>query len=171
MPHSKQQYLLLDSCIIEYLLDEHMHNSVSTQLNQWYADIFKPAISEVTYSELIDGAKADKETKVIKLLDGFYSFPLTKRIVKGSGILGSLYKEESQELKDVCLADKLIAMTSAVYNTPIVTANIRDYPPPFFHNFTDENIMFEKKGKQRMINIGVMSANYPYITHKFNNRK
>ncbi|MDO8497077.1 MAG: hypothetical protein Q7S61_00840, partial [bacterium] len=89
-----------------------MHDAISQQLDLWYSDIFKPAISEVSYSELIDGAKPEKEARVIKLLDNFYGFQLQKRVVKGAGILGSLYKEYSPDLGNICLADKLIAMTS-----------------------------------------------------------
>src|SRR3989339_1774573 len=106
----------------------------------------------------------EKEKKVIQLLDSLYSFQLVNRIVKGAGILGSLYKEESQDLRNISLADKLIAMTSAVNNTPIVTANMRDYPSPFFHCITHHNLIYQKNNTDKMIDIGVIKANYPYIT-------
>lgn len=168
--NKKQQYFLLDSCVVEYLLDRDIHDVLLKQLGEWCNKIFEMAISEVVYSELINGAKPEKETRVISLLNGFYSLPISKRIIKGSGILGSLYKEESPKFKDISLGDRIIAMTSAVHNTPIITANISDFPSPFFHTITYKNLIFKKTGKDRMISVAVLETNYPYITNKFNNR-
>ncbi|KKR33479.1 MAG: hypothetical protein UT63_C0016G0018 [Candidatus Gottesmanbacteria bacterium GW2011_GWC2_39_8] len=62
-PSKKARYLLLDSCIIEYLLDQYIHDPITCLLLSWSSKIFDLSISEITYSELIDGARPRKREK------------------------------------------------------------------------------------------------------------
>ncbi|MDA1317021.1 MAG: PIN domain-containing protein [bacterium] len=163
-------YLLLDSCIVQYLLNKEISPNLRQQLKKWSGDIFNFAISEITYAELLNGTLKNKEAEVISLLDKFYSFTISKRIIKGCGKLGSVYKEYNQSLKEIDTGDRIIASTAIINNLFIVTANVRDFPFPFFSSIANYNIIFEKKRNKRMISIAVLKPNYEFITHAFNHR-
>lgn len=166
-----QRNVILDSCIIEYLLNKEMSDVLTAQLDLWRGKAFGVAISELTYSELIDGAHLDKETKVIDFLDQFYSLPITKRITKGAGKLGSVYKQEFQLEKSISLGDKVIAATAIIFSAPIITANVKDFPQPFFNVLLSKNIVYKQNDRRKMIYIAFLYPNYEYIKHAFSIRK
>lgn len=171
---TSQTYVLLDSCIIEYWLDKNIAPAMTRLTKNLFGDKIKIAISEVTFSELINGAYKDKERKVISLLESFTSFPLSKRVILGSGKLGSVYKEFNKDLhKAADIADRMIASTSIVYNIPIMTSNIRHFPHPFFTSIRSDNITYKtsEKSCERIICFEIIKPNYPVINNKFNLRK
>lgn len=165
------KYFLLDSCIIEYLFNEDLNSIVDEQLIKWSDDIFKPAISDITYAELIDGVIKDKEDRLVKLLDKFYNIAVTQRVLKGSGKMGCVYKEKDNQFSNISLGDKIIAATSVIHNIIIVTANIKDFPYPFFESIASESLVYFHKTKKRMISIALLKPNYEYINYAFENRK
>ena len=166
-----QKYIVIDSCILEYLLNRDMNDSITQQLGYWCNNVFTLSVSEVSYAELVDGAHLDKETKVIDLLDKYHSFAISKRIITGAGKIGSVYKQEFPTEKTVSLGDKILAATSIIYGAPLVTANVKDFPHPFFKTLKDKNIIYMKDNKRRMINIALLFPNYEYLTYAFNTRK
>lgn len=166
-----KNYYLLDSCMIEYLLNESINPPLVVQLRTWADSAFNFAISQITYAEIIDGARLNKESKIIDLLDKFNSFPIDKRVLMGCGKLGSVYASYSSSLKDVSPGDKIIAATSIINKIPLITANLSDFPAPFFRIITDANIIYKKNNKQIMIYIGVLFPNYQYLQHVFKKRE
>ena len=165
------KYLLLDSCVVQYLFNKEINAVLSTQLSKWSAEIFELAISDITYAELLNGVTQDKEKRLIELLDQFYGISITQRVVKGCGKLGCIYNEKDNQFKDIEMGDKIIASTSVIHNLPIVTANIKDFPYPFFEPISTENLVYKDKGKSKMICVGVLNPNYQFITYSLNNRK
>lgn len=166
------RYLLLDSCILEYILNKNLSTVLTDQLNVWRGNVFDLAMSHISYSELLDGAKQEKEVEVLNLLNKFYSFEVSKRVTIGCGKLGCVYKEIlNEESKKISLADKIIATTSIINNLPIVTANVHDFPHPFFTEIDSNNVVYSVKRKKRMIVVAVLKPNYKYIKYSFENRK
>ena len=166
-----QRYILLDSCILEYFLNEYMNDVLTKQIDLWRTNKFEMSISDITYAQLIDGAHINKENKVIGFLDRIYSFPITRRIMKGAGKLGSVYKEAFQLEKGIALADKAIAATSIIFSAPIIIANIKDFPQPFFNVLLSKNIVYKQNDREKMIYIAFLYPNYEYIKHAFSIRK
>lgn len=147
-----------------------MNDVLTAQIEKWRGKNYDVGISELTYAELIDGAFLNKEAQVIELLDQFYTFPITQRIVKGAGKLGSVYKQEFPSEKGISMGDKIIAATSVIYGCPVMTANAKDFPQPFFHVKNFANITYYKESKGKMIYIALLFPNYEYIKHTFNMR-
>jgi predicted nucleic acid-binding protein len=85
-----------------------------------------PAISVVTYMELIQGARDKNEMKVIKrfLADtGLRTLPLTENI----GHRASIYMEEYVLSDGLSMADALVAATAIEASEPLLSGNDKHY--------------------------------------------
>ncbi len=168
---TKNKYLLLDSCVIEYWLDTNKEKIIAKQIEEWTNNTATIAISEITALELIDGAHKIKEKQVLEFLNKLSNFSTTDRVILGAGKLGSLYYQTDHNLKNsVSLGDKIIASTSIIYNLPIATANVKDFPYPFFITLSHKNLIYENKNKQNMICLAILRPNYEFINLKFKQR-
>lgn len=92
-PSADKKYLLLDTCITEYWLNKQMNEAITAQISKWAGKTFELAISNISYTEMIDGARKEKTENVKDLLANYTQIELSKRILIGAGILGSVYKK------------------------------------------------------------------------------
>ncbi len=86
----------------------------------------QPAISVITYMELLQGARDKGEMKAIKafLMDlQVQSLPLTENI----GHRASIYMEEYALASALSMPDALIAATAIEANRPLLTGNDKHY--------------------------------------------
>ncbi len=166
MHHSySRRYLILDTCIVQYWMDRYIESAVREQLSSWVGTDCDLAISEVSYAELIDGAYREKVDKVKVLLKTFARLEVSQRVLSGSGFLGSIYRNQNSRNSGIELADRIIAATSFINNTAVITANIQDFPLPFFTSVYSENIMFKKKNKKRYITIDILKPNITILNY------
>lgn len=162
-----KNYFLLDTCIAEYWLDKDMQSAIATQMSSWAGDVFDLAISEISYAELVDGAYKEKVERVKDLLGTYTRFEVTQRVLTGAGILSSIYQSFNPKTSGACIEDKIIAATSFIYNIPVITADIHDYPHPFFVTIESENIKYQKKGKDRYITIDILKPNTKILRDQY----
>lgn len=162
-------YLLFDSCVVEYLLQKDIFESFNMLLSDWKSKNYfnNAVISEITYAELLNGANIGKEKKVIEKLDSFSKFQIMERNLIGAGKLGSVYYQENQEYKRISLGDLIIAATSIIENTPILTADVKDFPFPFFKQSISENI----QSKKHIYSVAILKPDYNVINSRFKERK
>lgn len=165
-----KKYILLDSCIIEYLLNTDLNRNISDYLQTVDDGSDLQAISEITYSELTEGAFKHKEERVFTFLNKFTTFPVNRRVIVGSGKLGTLYRMSNIDVKRIGLADKLIASTAIIQNHAIITSNLRDFPVPYFLISNQKNITIRKRGKNILLPIATLTPNYPYINQLITKR-
>ena len=158
-------HIILDSCIVEYYLHKELSFQIKDIFDNWGVG-FDFAVSQIVYSELVDGAYPKKERIIIKTLKSFYNLPVTERNIIGSGKLGSVYREFNIT-QGISITDKIIAATSIITNSLIVTANINDYPQPFFEPLKSSYI---KKSKQT-IKICLLKPDYLSLRDAFNYRE
>jgi predicted nucleic acid-binding protein len=88
----------------------------------------QPAISIISYMELLRGARDKREIKNIRsfLKDvDFKMLPVTENI----GHRASIYMEEYCLKVDMCVADALLAATAAEHQLPMLTGNKKHYTP------------------------------------------
>lgn len=159
-------YFLLDSCIIEYYLSEKYSTQIQAILQKWQKNIFGLAISQIIFSELIDGTYMKKETTIINTLRDYHNFPVTERHIIGSGKLGSIY-QQNKITQNISLVDKIIAATSIITNSPIITANINDYPQPYFEVIDSLMLIHGNK----LIKVGLIKPDYNVLNAAFADRK
>ena len=159
-------YLLLDSCIIEYYLNEKYSAQTQSILQKWQKNVFGLAINQIVLSELIDGTFMKKEGIIIDTLRQYHNIPVTERQIIGSGKLGSIYRQTSIT-QNISLVDKIIGATSIITNYPIITSNINDYPQPYFE-VIDSLVLTHKK---KLIKIGLIKPDYIILNSVFADRK
>lgn len=159
------QYLILDSCILEYWLDKDLNQAITKQITEWSHDSSALAVSNISYAELIDGAYKQKIEKVKDLLNKFTGFEVSQRILSTSGILSSIYKLESGRTNGASMEDKIIAATSGVYKSAIITANVEDFPFPFFLTVANANIEYQKKNKKHFLTIAALMPNVKIMNY------
>lgn len=166
MPQTiSKPYLLLDTCVAEYLLNPYIEIVLSKQISAWANNKRKLAISGISYTEMIDGAYKSKVKEVNELLDTYTQFEVTQRILQGAGILSNVYKAQNSKVVGSSLADKIIAATAFVYNLPLITADVKDFPYPFFTSIVSENIKYRKKNKDQYIAIAALMPNATMLNH------
>ncbi|MDA1079119.1 MAG: PIN domain-containing protein [bacterium] len=168
---TKYPYLLLDTCIIEYLLDKYQQPAVTQQISEWAGDSFDLAISEITYAELVDGAFKEKIEKVTRLLDSYTRFWVLKEILRAAGIISNVYRTQGNSTVGSSLSDKVIAATAFSYNLPVITADVNDFPYPFFTSDASENIKYRKKNKDHYIAISILKPNVTILNYWFSKTK
>lgn len=167
----KFDFLLIDSCIAEYLLDRFIFRAMRNQLLNWGSDKLDLSISEVSYAELINGAYKDKTAKVKDLLETLSNLEVNRRILIGSAILANVYRTKYQLYSSPNLADRIVAATSFVYDLPIVTANIKDFPHPFFTSIQSENIKYQKKNSVNWLTVDVLRPNISLLNYWYSKTK
>ena len=162
-----KKYFLLDTCIAEYWMDEYMQPAISSQLTVWAGEVFEMAISEISYAELLDGAYRSKIDRVKELVGTYTQLEVSQRVLIGSAILSNVYRKKSQKTSGAGLQDKIIAATSFIYNLPIITADIHDFPHPFFTTRASETIVYTKKAKNHnhYITLDILTPNLKQLNY------
>jgi predicted nucleic acid-binding protein len=162
------QQILLDTCIIQYLLDSR----IFPELNKYIVTLStqSPHVSQMTKAELLDGCTIANEKRVLEILQTVTSLELTERILLGAGKLGSVYREYSSDLKEISLADKVIAATAIVHSQLILTHNRVHFPHPFFLEVQSTNIVYQARKSKAIVCPVLLAANMPFILERFKRR-
>ncbi len=166
-----KQLFLLDSCIVEYLLDIHMESAVKTQLDSWIGMESSLSVSEISYSELIDGAYKEKIHRIKLLLNSTPQFEVSQRVLTGAAILANVYRTYSNKTIGSSLQDKIIAATAFISNLLVITADVGDFPHPFFITVASENLKYRKNNKDQYICLAVLRPNITMLNHWFGKTK
>lgn len=77
-------------------------------------------------------------------------------------------KQEQNE--DISLADKVITATSILSGSLVLTADVNDFPRPFFSEAEEKLIEYRKKNKTNMISLQILRPNIVYINQRFSER-
>ena len=164
-PH---QQILLDTCIIQYLLDSRITPELNKYINTLSTQ--SPHVSQITKAELLDGCTIANEKRVLEILQTVTSLELSERILLGAGKLGSVYKEFSSTFKDIGMADKIIAATAIVHSQHILTNNRVHFPHPFFLEVQTTNIVYQAKKSKAIVCPVLLAVNMPFILERFKSR-
>jgi len=164
------QHILLDTCIIQYASDSHS----GPEYNSYLADLasrgFQLAKSEYVLYELLQGAPEQKEQKLLNALSIFTTFQISTSVLIAASRLKTLYDMEKIPQLQIQDGDKIIAATAILTGSFILTANVNDYPRPFFVEMERKNILYRYKNTDRMIPSYILSPDFPVIEKRFANR-
>lgn len=162
--------VLLDSNIVQYLGVDGLKDKIIECLTYAVNSGFDLAISDITFYELIHGAPVKHEIALIQELSGVKRFYVTKKVLIAAAHLGSLYKEDKVCDSQINSGDKFIAATAIITNSVIFTANVRDFPPPFFHEIERRNLEYTSKQRPVLLCTSFVEADINYIVHNHNVR-
>ena len=87
------------------------------------SEVFPLYCSVITIAEIHAGMQKTEEDKTTKLLDSFFTIPITEKIAKIAGGLKRDTKSHNLELDDC-----LIAATALVEKAVLATKNLKHYP-------------------------------------------
>lgn len=167
----QKQSIVLDTCLLLYLGNKNIKDELLKYLAELLGRGFDMAISEVTIFELLSGAHIKQEQEGFETLKLFKTFQITSEVLVAASQLSTLYREEKiPQENSISLPDKIIASTTTLTGSLILTADVNDYPRPFFIEAEIKYIFYFKNSKQEMLNIQLLRPDYTIINKRFNER-
>lgn len=124
--------IIIDSNIIQYLGHKYLQMELDNYINTFVTKKILVAISQITIAEVFSGLPEQKETETLLRLSKFSHIDIQKNILYVAAQLQTLYHKEKIPFQHISLADRIIAATAIYTNSSILTADINDFPRPFF---------------------------------------
>lgn len=166
-----KQNIILDTCIIQYLLTPNLNKEVKSIMLVSISKGFGLAISEISILEGIQSASESKEKEVLERIFKFPIYSINTNILIAAGQLKTLYTKDSNiSENNISVGDAIIGATAVLTNSLIVTANYNDYPRPFFIEKYKKALFYNQKNKQRLACLYILKPNMPIINFRFSER-
>lgn len=165
-----QSYIILDSNIIQYLKSDDLSDKILEFIYESTQMKYSISISDITFFELLNGISVKNEGEIIKLFKGITRFFVKKNVLVAAARLGCLYKEDGIDTKKIGVADLIIAGTSVLSNSYVLTANIRDFPNPFFDIELKKVIEYEDKKIPKCLCLAFLKPNSEVIAKYYTQR-
>ena len=164
------QYIILDTNIIQYIGDRH----IGADLMQYLLDVVKRgfgfAISEVSTYELLSGATIRQEQQVSAILSNFMKYSVDSSVLITASQLSTIYKNEKIPEQSISMADKIIGATAILTGSLVMTADINDYPRPFFTEVEEKSFYYRHKNKMCMRIVQLLRSNLQVMQQRFSER-
>lgn len=161
---SKKPPLLLDTNIIIYLSQSWLSNQIRKELVRLVHDYYL-ITSKINRYEIIKNSQLSKESKLLKLLNLFESFEITEDVIITAALLSKIcfskMEEKDKQKKDM---DMIIAGTTVVNNSFLLTVNRNDFPFPYFEEKEVVPILYKQTiQKTQCILLCLLKPNIKYI--------
>jgi len=164
------QDIIFDTCILNY----NGNPQIFPQLNTYYLDLLKRqfilAISEITIFELLQDATIKKEREAINILSFFKTYQINSKLLIAAAQLSTLYKEERIPNQQISTSDKIIGATAILTGSLILTADVNDFPRPFFQEAEEKLLVYKDKNRTKMLALQLLGPNQTVITERFSQR-
>lgn len=165
------QHILLDTCILQYLSNKQLGEQLIPYLVALQERKFILAISEISIYELLSGSTIKQEQEGLAVLNLFKVYQIIQNVLIAASQLSTLYHcEEGLPDNAISPQDKFIAATSVLTGSLILTANVSDFPRPFFQEVEEKLIFYRKKDKTRMQVVQILRPNNVFIQTRFTDR-
>lgn len=166
-----KQTIIIDTNIMSYISEKETVGYVLSYLLELVQRGFSFAISDVTIYELLRGNKQEKEKRMLELLNPYFRYFLTVEVLIAAAQLDNIMKLEEIEVNRVDHGDKFIAATAILTGSIIMTANVRDFPWPLFHEVESKPIIFQDKSKKsKCYMIALIRPDFDLIKLRFKER-
>lgn len=163
------QNIILDTCILQYFSDKYISSELRTYLIDLLGRGFGLAISDVSIMELLQDATVKRETEGMNSLKPFVRYNLLDNTLIAAAQLSTLYKRDKCH-DGISMADKIIGATAVLSGSLILTADINDYPRPFFSESEEKLVTYRKNNRPNMISMQLLRPNIIYINQRFTER-
>lgn len=164
------QNIILDTNIIQYIGDRN----VAADLSQYFLNLvkkgFRFAISDVSYYELLSGASAKQEQQANFILSNFDKYLVDSEVLITASRLSTIYKNEKVPNQQISLEDKIIGAIAILTDSLIMTADVNDYPRPFFTEAEEKLFFYRHKNKTGMRVVQLLKPNLPVMQQRFSER-
>ncbi len=164
------QNIILDTNIIQYIGDRN----IAAHLSQYFQDLIKKgfgfAISDISYYELLSGATIKQEQQAHSALSRFVKYPVNSNVLITASQLSTIYKNQKVPNQQITLEDKIIAATAILAGSLLMTADVNDYPRPFFAEAEEKLLYYSHKNKTCMRVVQLLRPNLPVMKQRFSER-
>lgn len=167
---TQQQKILLDTNVFSDLHDREFGTEVISYIIDLGKRGFNFAISNITLYEILRGLKAENEAKVVKLLSEIFRYNITDEVLIASARLDNVFKMEHIEINSIDHGDKIISATAILTGSLILTANVRDFPWPYFHEIETKPIFYQSGHKTKCHVLALITPDFDHILRRFNER-
>lgn len=164
---ANKQYVIIDTCIIQYFNDPELSECILNDLREAVKVGYNLAISDFTFFELLNEATIEKENERMSALNSLSRAYVRRDTLIAAAHLGCLYKDDGATSD---IGDKIIGATALLTNSIIYTANVRDYPLPFYTPLLKRYLIRYKKGYETTIPSYFLKPDVDYISRKYNER-
>ena len=144
-----KQKILLDTNIISDLKDKNIQIPLTSYLLELVQRGFEFALSSVTMYELMRGLSIKNEKKMFEFISPYFRYFITDEVLITSAQLDNLMKMENINVNSVDHGDKIISATAILTGSLILTANVRDFPLPFFHEVEYKPLFYQDQKKKK----------------------
>lgn len=164
------QYIILDTNILQYTENKDIATALITFLSELVQRGFGLAISDVSKFESLCGTTISQEAKIIETLKLFQNYQITDEVLIAASRLFTLYKNEGVPISQVEVPDKIIASTAILNNSLVLTANISDFPRPFFSEAETKHVFYRKNNKDNLLVVMILRPDLTVIQDRFSKR-
>ena len=155
--------IILDTNIIQYLGNE----DISKVLEPYILELNSRAtlrISLITIYECLRGLKLQDEAKPSEILSIFNPYDIEKTVLIAASRLQTFYFHDKTIAEgSISIEDKIIAATAILTGSYVLTANVNDFPRPYFKEIERKNIIYTRKGKEILLHIQLLAPDIDYI--------
>jgi predicted nucleic acid-binding protein len=164
--------LILDTNILQY----YSNSRIRPSLEIFLKNISEPNnieywISQITVCELLSGTTINQEAKALEQLGVLKQYAIENTTLIASARLVNLYKDQNIQDQQISISDRIIAATSILTGNPILTANVNDFPRPYFIEVYRHLLTYQKSNTTQSICLQILSPDIDLINEKFNHRK
>lgn len=169
-PKEPIQNIILDTCILQYTGDKKIIAELLPYLLELTKRGFGLAISDISIQELLTNATLRQEKQGITLLSQFRRYQLEPNILIGAAQLSTLYSKEKVPSQNISIPDKIIASTAILTGSVVMTADVNDFPRPFFSEAEEKLFFYKHKNKRSMHVIHLLRPSMEVINQRFSER-
>ena len=162
-PLNPVQNIILDTNIFNYSSNKFISTALNGFLSLLTNNGFVLAFSDISICELLSGATISQEKAQLAVLNNVRRYLLDDNVLIGAARLQSFYKKENVPEGQIDLADRIIAATTIITGSLILTANVNDFPRPFFREVHEERLLYRKKDSSCMQVVQLLSPNIELI--------
>jgi len=165
-----RQDIILDTCVLQYTSDKFIAVELQNYLIGLVKRGFELATSNISIFELLSGSTITNEAKGLKILNLFKNYKIDENLLLAASQLSTLYDKEKVPSQDISISDKIIATTAILTGSLIITADINDFPRPFFETAEEKLFFYQHKNKTKMKVIQLLRPNQVVISQRFSER-
>lgn len=167
----QKQKILFDTNIFSDFSDKNLIIPLSLYLIDLINRGFNFALSDITLYELLRGLSIEKEEKMLNLISSYFRYYVTSEVLVASAQLDNLMKMENINVGGVDHGDKIIGATAILTGSLILTADVRGFPWPYFHEVEYNPLYFQDHNKKTKCHmVGLLRPDFELIKKRFYER-
>lgn len=161
----RDRNVILDTCILQYLNDSLIGPQLTELLTILTRQNNKFYFSDFSTYELFRECPKDKETQLDAVWNRFTRYQVDGRVTRFAAQLASAYKTYGLGTASINDGDRMIAATTIITKSLILTADSNDFPRPFFKENHIQEIYYKKKDRKTLLMIYLLEPYYEAINY------